>query len=57
METHNLKWLPTHSGPRKRLKSNSNQNYQQSSVFTEFFKNPFIDLSLAKGKYQFFVKS
>jgi len=27
------------------------------SVFIDFFKNPFVEERLPKGKYQFFVKS
>ena len=38
-----IKWLPTHSGPRKRLKSNCNNLFQSSRHFTEYFKNPVID--------------
>ncbi len=52
-----IKWLPTNFGPRKRLKSNSNSNYQLAEVFGDFFKNPVIDRILTQGKYQFFVRS
>lgn len=50
IEVHNkvifvqgVKWLPSNFGPRKRLKSNSNNNYQSADIFADFFKNPIID--------------
>jgi len=49
--------LPTHSGPRKRLKSNSINDYQHINTFKEFFNNPSIEKTLTKGKYQFYIKS
>lgn len=52
-----VKWLPTHFGPRKRLKSNSNNEFQPMKVFADFFKNPIVDKKLVKGTYQFYIKS
>lgn len=57
MFTQDVKWLPNNSGPRKRLKSNSINSFQSIQIFQEFFKNPFIDKQLSKGKYQFFIKN
>jgi hypothetical protein len=55
--SQDIKWSQNHSGPRKRLKSNTVNMFQQVKIFSEFFNNPVIDKHLSKGKYQIFVKS
>lgn len=55
--TKQIKWFPTNFGPRKRLKSNSTPIFHPLESFTQFFKNPLIEKRLAKGLYQFYIKS
>lgn len=55
--SQSIKWFPTNSGPRKRLKSNTTPHFQPYHYFLEFFNNPYLDKDLLSGTYQFHVCS